>query len=392
MIILVGTLSATAEVYVPNNEYLSYVDTNGIYTIIGNVKNTEPVDISTTVTISVTDGDVIYTDAIHHDFLPANSELPFKVKMPQISQPYDDLVLLDPQVEYYNTTGYAPRVSVIYDETLVLHTNGTLSGFVINDGNYTVQDITIWAVVHGMDGALDVSQSLHEIGPLDPGQMGRFVMHPDPAVSDDVTYYSCFAPSSRSTYPIKAQRGDMTYNLRYESGAWIYRPEFTENGTTLTLQTTNSYTFETFANIEIPPVTRQETFQVYRNGVEIDFVQSVDELGMWHLAFDIRKLSQDVITIRGFVPGPTLEPLVPEYLRYDAEQWALDESQDDILDDLFLLSDLNMISTGYKGEPYLPRWLVPLALWYADGTISDDEFLESISYMIELGIIVVLPE
>lgn len=124
--ILVGTLSAAAEVYVPDNEYLSYVDANGIYTVIGNVKNTEPVDISTTVTISVTDGDIIYTDAIRHDFLPANSELPFKVKMPQISQPYDDLVLLDPQVEYYNTTGYAPQISVIYDETLVLHTNGTL--------------------------------------------------------------------------------------------------------------------------------------------------------------------------------------------------------------------------------------------------------------------------
>lgn len=389
---LAGALGATAEVYVPNDEYISYVDANGIYTVVGNVKNTNPTDISTIVTVSVTDGNNIYADNIQHDLLPANSELPFKVKMPQISHPYDDLVLLDPHVAYSAAIGYAPYISVIYDETLILHTNGTLSGFVVNDGDHTIRDVTIWAVVHGVDGALDVSKSLDEIGPLNPGQMGRFVMHPDPAVADDVIYYSCFAPSSRSTYPIKAQRDNMTYNFRYESGAWIYLPEFTENGTTLTLQTTNSYTFETFANIEIPPVTGQETFQVYRNGIEIDFIQSVDELGMWHLAFDIRKLSQDVITIRGFVPGLTMDPLVPEYLKYDAEQWALDESEDKILDDLFLLSDVGMIPAGDKGEPYLPRWLVSLAQWYVDGTISDDEFLKSISYMIELGVIVVIPD
>ncbi|MXY37536.1 MAG: hypothetical protein F4Y82_03440 [Cenarchaeum sp. SB0665_bin_23] len=389
----IGTLGAAAEVYVPDDEYTSYVDANGIYTIVGNVKNQSPTGISTAVTVSVTDGYATYTGMIQHNFIPANSELPFKVKIPQVPSPYDgDVILLDPQLEYNVTAGHIPQISVIYDEMLVLHANGTLSGFIVNNGNYTINDVIIWAVVHGADGVLDVSRSLHGIGPLNPGQTTKFVMHPDPVVADDVIYYSCFAPSSRSTYPVKAERDGMIYNLRYESGAWIYRPEFTENGTALTLQTTNSYTFDTFANIEIPPVTRQETFQVYRNDMPIDFVQSVDELGMWHLAFDIRKLSQDVITIKGFVPGVTMDPLVPEYLRYDAEQWILDESQDRILDDLFLLSDVGMISAGYKGEPHMPRWLVPLAQWYVDGIISGDKFLDAISYMIDAGIIVVIPD
>ena len=391
-VLFMGVYGASAEVYVPADEYISYVDANGIYTIIGNVKNTQPTDISVTVTVAVTDGITTYDHTVPPIFLQSGSELPFKVKMPQIVPPYQRLTLLEPTIVYNDGTGHTPTVSVIYDETLVLHPNGTLTGFVINDGNDTIRDVEIWAVVHGAEGALDVSASWNTIGPLSPGQTGKFVMHPDPAVADMVVYYSCFAPKSRSVYPIYAQRDNMTYNLRYESDALVYRPEFSENGTALTLQTTNSFSLETFANIEIPPVTRQETFQVYRNGIETDFIQSVDEMGMWHVAFDIRGYARDVITIRGFAPGPTLDPFVPEYIKYDAEQWLLDESNDKLLDDLFLLADIGLVSLGSQGEPYLPRWTAPLVEWYVDGTISEDEFLTAISYLVDAGVVVVYPD
>ncbi|MYJ27309.1 MAG: hypothetical protein F4097_00830, partial [Cenarchaeum sp. SB0672_bin_9] len=138
----IGTLGAAAEVYVPDDEYTSYVDANGIYTIVGNVKNQSPTGISTAVTVSVTDGYATYTGMIQHNFIPANSELPFKVKIPQVPPPYDgDVILLDPQLEYNVTAGHMPQISVIYDEMLVLHANGTLSGFIVNNGNYTINDV-----------------------------------------------------------------------------------------------------------------------------------------------------------------------------------------------------------------------------------------------------------
>ena len=382
---------AWAQVYVPSHEYGGYVDANGVYTIIGNVKNELPTAISAEMTVSAYDGTAWHNHTILEHFVPARSELPFSAKMPQIAPPPEGVALPEPLISYHNASGAAPTVSVMYDETLTLHPNGTLTGYVINDGDSTVRDAVMWAVVHGEGGVVDVSRSLHGIGPLEPGQVGRFTMHPDPAVAEMAVYYSCFAPSDRSVYPVTVDRSGTDYNLRYESGAWFYRPQFVENDTAIIIQTTNSYPFETFANLELPPVTREEVFTVYRNEEPIDFIQSVDEMGMWHVAFDVRKHSQDVITIRGFVPGKVAEPLVPQYFRDDALRWVagLDDA---ILGDLLLLSDIKMIPAGSPGEPHMPRWLAPLLEWYGTGQITNDAFLGAISYMIERGIVTVLPE
>lgn len=199
-----------------------------------------------------------------------------------------------------------------------MHPDGHLTVYVTNTGDHTITNPTVWAVAHGAEGALDVARNAAPLGEVAPGQTVAFSMHPDPAVSSMVAYYSCFAPSDETVYTIKADKGGQAYDLRYESGAWLYRPVFGGDGAEVTIQATNRYPFETFANLEIPPVTREEAFEVYLDGEAVEFLQSIDEMGMWHLAFDIPKQSQPVITVRGFVYGPLLPAMVPPYLKENA--------------------------------------------------------------------------
>ncbi len=377
--------AAKTGLYVPPEEFVSYMDANNMYTIIGNVKNWYDRPVAPILTLSVRDGPDLHEQIVRHATIPAHSELPFKVKMPGVSA---DAVLLEPAVRPARALGAAPPdIRVIYDETLIVHPDGHLTGYVTNAGGRPAEDPVVWAVVHGAGGPLDVARSSAPLGLLAPGETVAFEMHPDPAVLDAVTYYSCFAPSDDSTVPIKADRNGQTYEFRYDSGAWLYRPVFSEDGTEITFYSTNSFPFETFANLEIPPVTRQETFSVHLDGVEIDSIQSVDEMGMWHLAFNIPEHSQPLITIRGFEAGQPLSPMVPPYVREDAALWADGAiSDDELLETLRLLAFRSMMPAGPEGDPLLPDWLAPLMGWYGEGLLDDGQFLAATSYMLDNGV------
>ena len=49
--------SSFGEVFIPSHEYISYFDSNGIYTVVGNVKNQNDFALIPTITISVIDTD-----------------------------------------------------------------------------------------------------------------------------------------------------------------------------------------------------------------------------------------------------------------------------------------------------------------------------------------------
>ena len=53
-----------------------------------------------------------------------------------------------------------------------------------------------------------------------------------------------------------------------------------------------------------------------------------------------------------------------------------------------ILEDSELISNGVI-EPKVPEWVKNIALWYGQGTISEDEFIDAIRFLIEEGIVVV---
>jgi len=53
-----------------------------------------------------------------------------------------------------------------------------------------------------------------------------------------------------------------------------------------------------------------------------------------------------------------------------------------------ILETSELISNGVI-EPKVPEWVKNIALWYGQGTISEDEFIDAIRFLIEEGIVIV---
>ena len=75
---------AFADVFVPLHEYLGYFDANGIYTVVGNVKNESDTAIIPTIVVSVIDDSETISKTIKHVPLASGTEIPFKVKFPEL--------------------------------------------------------------------------------------------------------------------------------------------------------------------------------------------------------------------------------------------------------------------------------------------------------------------
>ena len=66
-----------SEIFVPVDEYIGYFDSNGIYTVVGNVKNEHNYAIIPTITISVKENSEIFSKTTTHVPLGSGTESSF---------------------------------------------------------------------------------------------------------------------------------------------------------------------------------------------------------------------------------------------------------------------------------------------------------------------------
>ncbi len=384
---------ADAQVVIPPDEYLGYHDALGIYTVVGNVKNEGDFAVIPTITVSVTDGPTIVSETIRHVPIPSKGEIPFKVKFPNLTS--DAPILGEPAVTFERTVADRIPIDVLYDRTLIKHEDGHITGRIQNNGEQTIHYPKIFAVVHGYDAVLDIAQNIEFIESIEPGQIVEFSMYPDPAITEDVFYYSCFGPTDSTVVPLTAKKNGGDFNFRYDAGSWYSGQAFDEEGTTMTLRGYNSFAFETYVNFELPPISGNEEFAVTVNDQPIDFIQSKDELGFWHIAFPVEPISQDIIRISGFEKGlPPALSLVPEWVKLGAAWWAAGEiPAGEFLEGINFLFERAVISVPSRdiiaeSQWTVPSWVkAPAKLWSED-RITDDEFLAMIEYLVEKGIVV----
>lgn len=391
---LLAVPSAFAEVFIPSHEYLGYFDSEGIYTVVGNVKNENSFAVIPTITVSVLDGDEIISKTIKHVPLGSEKEIPFKIKFFEVRGNIP--VLMPAKLSYEKTTKDTIPIEIIYDKTLVKHKDGHITGRIQNTGNETVSFPKIYAVVHGYERVLDIVQNIEFIEKIEPGEILDFSMYPDPSVTQDVFYYSCFAPVDTSVTPITTKKNDGEFDFRYDSGAWYSAAKFDEEGTTLTIRGYNSYPLETYANFEFPPISGEEKFEVTVNDEPIDFIQSIDDMGFWHVAFSVGPTSQGVVKISGFEKGlPPELPKVPQWIKQNANWWATDQISDsEFLEGIDFLFEKGILFVPGKGVNAETNWSVPTwykttAEWWSDDKISDDEFLLAIENLVSRKIIVI---
>lgn len=306
-----------ADVFVPEDEILGYFDSNDVYTIVGAVKNTENYPVSPVLHLVVLENQKEITVTQNLPTVFENKDIPFKIKIPEISDHYTTIKKVE--VTFTKKPDTVPSsVEVVYDRSLTKHSDGHLSGRIMNTGNMTVHDIKVYATVHGQNNSfIDVAQNLEKIEKIEPGQIIEFTMYPDPSLAESVHYYSCFALGDETIVPLTALRNGEKFNFRYDSTASFVVKGFDESGTKLSILGINSFKFPAYVNFEIPKTSDAEKFEVFINKKPVQFIQSQDEAGNWHIAFDVEGTTQNQILISGFENPNPQKVTIPDDLSDD---------------------------------------------------------------------------
>lgn len=302
-IILASISIANADVWIPDNEFTSYYDTNGVFTVVGAIKNSESSTVVPTITINISDNENTISESFKLTKIYPTHTLPFKLKFPDIKS--KNVTLQEPQMSFETVTDdKPPSIEVLYDDTLIVHDDGHQSGRIVNTGSKTLSNIKVYALIHDKEfKVLDMGQSWQIIDKIKPGEIREFTIYPDPSISDKVAHYSCFDIGADTVIPINVQRKGQQYGFRYDSVIWFAYAKFNEAGDKLTMKTQNSWPLENYANFEFPRSADDEKFNVLFNNQQIDFIQSIDEMGNWHVAFILEPHASGEVTITGFKDG-----------------------------------------------------------------------------------------
>lgn len=296
---IISLHQALANVWVPDNEFLGYYDSNGTYTVIGAVKNTENMAIIPSITINVKDGEKEISNNYTLSVVNSLKDIPFKIKIPEVED--KNATLETPQVSFVTSNHDALGIDIIYDRTLIKHVDGHTSGFILNNDSSAAYGIRVYAVIYGKDGKiLDTGKSIETIPEIDPGQKIAFSMYPDPQFASKVSYYSCFVVGNDPSQATWVKRnGDRYYFSFLTSGAVAY-PKFDDMGQTLSVTIRQPFPEKGFVNFMFPQESGDEKFSVKVNGNPIEFLQSKDPDGYWHVAFDVPPRTVYNAEISGF--------------------------------------------------------------------------------------------
>ena len=235
--------------------------------------------------------------------------LPLKLKLPQITS--ENPVLEPPQISYKQTEYKFEGGYVLYDNSLILHDDGRMTGKIKNAGDETFQDFRIYALIKDQNEKILGVASSQKFVLMKPGDILEFEMVPHPKIADEINLYSCFAFGDDAIFPLNAERNSEQYTFRYESGAWFTDSEFNPEGTELSMYTFNSWHLDMNASLEFPQSSMHEDLQVYLDDGKVQSLQSLDEMGNWHLYFTVPNFYQGDTTITGF-KQPDGSVVVPE--------------------------------------------------------------------------------
>lgn len=383
----------TKSVFIPEDEFVGFFDSDGIYNVVGAVKNNKNFTVTPIIDINIHDGPQIISKTFEYVPILSFNELPFKIKIPEVKT--SDPVLEHSNVSYVIAEKKFPFVEVIYDDSLVQHEDGHLSGKIINNGNETVYNIKVFAIIHGMDHqTLDMGQNMKSIQKLLPGETQIFQMYPDPSIKSEIYYYSCFAITDSFVQPLQAERNDNKFYFRYDGGTWYTAPEFNEAGTELSMRTQNSFPLETYANFEFPKFSDEEKFEVFINGKKKESIQSIDEEGNWHVAFGVEPRESGSVLISGFEEGwDTGDKIyVPDWIRTNAFWWSNNQIDDQTFIkgiEFMIKEDIIRVTTesNVSENGSIPDWVKINAGWWSQEKITDETFVMGLKFLIDKGII-----
>ena len=303
------------EVYIPEHEFVGFYDEDGVYTVFAGVKNKEYFTIQPTITLSVTDGNQRFEQTHKLAAIEPDKMLPLKLQFPEVTGPSP--VLEEPLITYEETINQYVGGYVLYD-SLDIQEDGSIVGKIRNGGETTFEKFRIYALIKDEDdNILDVSSS-EIFHAMKPGEVLDFKMLASPHISQDVDYYSCFAFGDDAIMPLTVKQNDETFTFRYTANAWFKDAKFTDDGTELNMYSTNGFQLPVIGSFEFPTNSLNEKYEVVLDGEKmvkgasakdpkikftetVETLQSIDEMGNWHLYFEVPEAFQGNVKISGFM-------------------------------------------------------------------------------------------
>lgn len=296
---------ASANVWVPDNEFRGYFDVNGTYTVVGAIKNTEDKAILPFITIMVRDNGQEVSESYSFSTVDSQKDIPFKIKVPEVLS--KNATLEKPQVGFVLASHDALNIDVVYDRTLMKHMDGHTTGFIFNNDTSPAYGVKVYAAIYGKDGKfLDVGKSVETITKMEPGQKIAFSMYPDPQLASKVSYYSCFALGEDPTQTLRVQRDGKPFYITFLTSGSVTDGKFDDLQQTLTVTVRHPFPEKGFVNFMLPQESVDQKFSVTSNGQPVQILQSNDPSGNWMVAFSLLPRSTSYVTISGFEQHPLL--------------------------------------------------------------------------------------
>jgi len=320
VILLTVAFSNSAEakngVYIPEHEYTGFFDNDGIYTVIAGIKNQENFAVIPTLTVAINDGERKFSSDYEFSSIMPHQMLPMKIKLPEITS--ENPILEPPKITYRESENKFSGGYIIYDDTLVIHDDSSLTGKIRNAGEEIFEDFRIYALIKDKnDKILDVAFS-DKFDVMKPGDVFDFKLIASSYLVNYVDYYSCFAFGDDAIMPLTVKRGDEEMTFRYTANAWFKDAVFDSDETTLTMYSLNGFQMPVMGSFEFPTNSINEKYEVVLDGErfgdnasskdpkikfteQIQSLQSIDEMGNWHLYFEVPSGFQGNVTISGFL-------------------------------------------------------------------------------------------
>jgi len=311
-----NSVHADNGVYIPDHEYIGFFDHDGIYTVIAGIKNQENFAVVPTLTVKVNDGSTMISSDYEFSTIMPHQMLPMKIKLPEVRS--ENPILEAPLITYRESEDKFSGGYVIYDETLVIHDDASLTGKIRNGGEEIFDNFRIYALIKDKnDNILDVAFS-DKFDIMKPGDVFDFKLMAGSYIVNDVDYYSCFAFGDDAIMPLTVKKGDGEMTFRYTANAWFKDGKFNSDETVLTLYSLNGFQMPVIGSFEFPTNSINEKYDVVLDGEKfedgasskdpkirftekIQTLQSIDEMGNWHLYFEVPAGFQGNVSISGFM-------------------------------------------------------------------------------------------
>lgn len=165
----------------------SFVDSEGLLNVVGTVRNFADVPVQVTVGVETDDGRTLQAPTYGRVIWPL-TDSPFKFVLDRGTNASDPFIV---DVKEVDASNYNSMLVLNYG-SMAVGEERAFVGTIENTGQFDVYNVSVFAGVHSPDHKSQLETVRSNVIPvIKPGETVQFTALADPAIRQDVLYYSC---------------------------------------------------------------------------------------------------------------------------------------------------------------------------------------------------------